>query len=826
MTMKCAGLVLCAAVAAQADVQVWDDAPDGVWGAGAANWIGDAGAVWIDGNTAAFEGVGGVVEVDGAVSAAGIAFQTGGYVIADANADATLTLTGAPVIDVANAGHTNTIRTAVTGSAGFAKTGNGVLLLAATNTYSGETVVQSGILRLGYNVPNALGAAGTGNGTVVSDGATLDFNGAYVNATPGELLWASGSGVDGLGALINTGGDQTSRSTGALTLQGNTVIGGPRRIDINDIFGNRHTFTKRGTHQFCVSNLREAELIIDEGQYTILNSAGLGGTTWGDTTVNGTGHLDCWNTQTVQERITFNGGRLSQGNGNHLFRLAGHMTVNSNVTVNSSSGRGVALVGFVDGPGGFTQGGDGWCILANYTNAYTGPTIVSQGKQMYIGWTNGLAGAWGQGVLTNHGDICFFSDVLSERGPVVNMPGGRLLFDRTETRVVFASNTVSGVGQTHVRYGADAVFNAVTLTDANLRVNDGNLTLTNGTVACFTNNISVADLSGLPSSVSNVTATLTIHDGCLLETMSISGANGNYGSLTGRIVQVGGTVRTTGHTGNPTEYPGEYDGLHLGHWPACKEFVYEMRGGELVIGNGYRLAIAVDGTGWFRQTGGKVYAETVVVNSRNNNNGNGRLTLEGGELNVGSNGISVGLASAPYLVEYAGGTVRAGTNFTSSLNATMLGVGAGATVFDTQEWGITLSGNLTGTGGLGKAGSGVLTLTGANAYEGGTTVLGGTLLVNDRAVLPDGAMNFGVAPNDAGGRIHAGGDLSLAGLVVGVANPAALDKGAQYTVATWGGALTDEFSGADLPVPWKVGVNRAAKRVYLFADTGTVMQLK
>ena len=827
MTMKCVGLVLCAAVAAQATDQTWvDGGANNVWGAGAANW--DAGVPWVNGSTAVFSGPGDVIEVDGAVEAAGIAFRADGYTVTtNANGDGVLTLTDTPVIDVAGAGMTGTIGAVVAGTAGFTKTGAGLLQLAAMNTYSGETVVESGILRLSPKVSNALGAAGTDNGTVVRAGATLDLNGAYMEAAPGEPIWASGSGVDGLGAIINTGGGHVNRSTGRLTLLGDTVVGGPQRIDINDITGNGHTFTKRGSHQLCVRVLENANVVINEGQYTLLSdNRGLGGTTWGETTVNGSGRLDSWGNMTVSERITFNGGQLSQGEEWRLFTLSGWLTVNSNVTAVTSGDRGVAITGFVDGPGGFTQDNAGWFILANPTNAYTGPTIVANGRALHVGWTNGLAGAWGMGVVSNYGDICFWSSGASGRGPVVNMFNGRLLFDWPEP-CVFASNTVDGVGATYVRYGGNAVFSAISLTNANLRVCDGNMTLTNGTVACFTNQISVADLSGLSASVSNVNATLTIHDGCVLEAGVITGGNGEiYASLTGRIVQVGGKVRTTGYTGDSKVFPGEYDGLHLGHWPACHEFVYEMRGGELIVGNGYRLAIAIDGQGWFWQTGGEVYATTVTVNGRDDVKGFGRLTLEGGVLNVGSNGINAGV-TAPYLVEYAGGTVRAVTNFTSKLDADMLGAGAAATVFDTQEWDITLSGNLTGTGGLAKAGSGTLTLTGANTYAGGTTVLGGTLLVNNRAaVLPDGAMDFGVAAGDAGGRIHSDGDLSLDGLVAGVANPEALDKGAQYTIATWGGTLTDGFSGTDLPATWKVGYNHAAKRAYLFADVGTMMQLR
>ena len=825
MTMKCAGLVLCAAMAAQAGVQVWDDTPDGVWDLATPNWTG---AAWIDGNTAAFTGTGGVVEVDGAVTAAGLAFGTDGYTIADADGDATLTLAGTPVIEVTNAGHTNTVGVAVAGTAGFTKTGAGVLQLTAANTYSGEVVVAVGILRLRPHVSDALGVVGDGNGTVVENGATLDFNGAYAGARGWEAFAMSGSGVDGLGAVINTGNGHVNNTAGFLSLNGDTVIGGPNRIDFHDITGNNRTLTKKGGHELCVQTLTDAELVIDEGMYTILNNGNaLGGTTWGDTTVNGSARLHCWGANvSVPERITFNGGRLSQGAGwGAILTLNGHITVNDNVSVDSGDGNNVMITGFVDGPGGFTQNGNGPFILANPTNTYTGPTLVPDGKRLFVGQLGGNAGSWGQGVLTNYGNV-YFREGASGCGPAVNMSGGRLFFDDP---CVFTSNTVSGAGKTYVRYGADAVLDAGVFNDDFIFINDGHLTLTNGAVVRANREFILADLhdtAGHTGDVTTVNATLTIHDGCLLEAPTILAGNGNSGtSLTGRIVQVGGTVLTTGYSGNPDQFSGEYDGLHLGHWPACHEFVYEMRGGWLIVSNDYRLTIAVDGQGWFLQTGGEVSAATVMVNGRDNWNGYGRLTLEGGALNVGSGGINAG-ANGPYLVEYVGGTVRAVTNFASSLNATMLGTGAGSSVFDTREWGVTLSGNLTGTGGLGKAGSGTLTLTGANTYAGGTRVLAGKLLVNDRTVLPDGAMDFGVAPDDAGGRVHSSGDLSLDGLIVGVANPEALDKRAQYTIATWGGTLTAEFSGTDLPTTWKVGYNRTAKHAYLFADVGTVMQLR
>ena len=50
---------------------------------------------------------------------------------------------------------------------------------------------------------------------------------------------------------------------------------------------------------------------------------------------------------------------------------------------------------------------------------------------------------------------------------------------------------------------------------------------------------------------------------------------------------------------------------------------------------------------------------------------------------------------------------------------------------------MTITGSLSGPGGLAKIGSGTLTLSGSNTYSGGTTVNGGVLLLGVQAGVPD-----------------------------------------------------------------------------------------
>ena len=77
---------------------------------------------------------------------------------------------------------------------------------------------------------------------------------------------------------------------------------------------------------------------------------------------------------------------------------------------------------------------------------------------------------------------------------------------------------------------------------------------------------------------------------------------------------------------------------------------------------------------------------------------------------------------------FTGGTLQfAGANINSGLPITLQAAGG---TFDTNGNSATLSGVISGPGALTKIGAGILTLSGANAYTGSTTVNAGALIVN------------------------------------------------------------------------------------------------
>ena len=73
---------------------------------------------------------------------------------------------------------------------------------------------------------------------------------------------------------------------------------------------------------------------------------------------------------------------------------------------------------------------------------------------------------------------------------------------------------------------------------------------------------------------------------------------------------------------------------------------------------------------------------------------------------------------------------------------TLTGSVGGATV-DTAGYRVTLSGSLSGPGGLTKTDSGTLILTASNTYSGGTTVAGGTLSMGNSFALGSGGIVIG-----------------------------------------------------------------------------------
>ncbi|MCB1209210.1 MAG: hypothetical protein KDK97_07785, partial [Verrucomicrobiales bacterium] len=139
------------------------------------------------------------------------------------------------------------------------------VLMNQANTFTGQVLVQSGLLR--YEGNNAVaGARGVGNETIIENEGGLDMRDRDFNvqADDTEIVHISGAGPNGVGALRNTAG---TASLSHLVLDGDATVGGYssggfyRHLDaagtaeINSIVDlGGHALTKLGTNEWRFHN--------------------------------------------------------------------------------------------------------------------------------------------------------------------------------------------------------------------------------------------------------------------------------------------------------------------------------------------------------------------------------------------------------------------------------------------------------------------------------------------------------------------------------------------------------------------------------------------
>ena len=196
----------------------------GTWSESGSTWVGDGGFAtpWSAESHAVFNGPGGTVTVDSAVTAnAGLSFETNGYQVTGG----TITLAGpAPLLNAVAVADSATARvdSAIAGTAGMVKTGNGRLVLGGANTLTGRTRISAGTLEvasaaaLGETTatvsPGATLAVAAGTSlkapAVVLDGGTLSATALDLNPVSGieTLTVRAGGGIVGAPALTVAGG--------------------------------------------------------------------------------------------------------------------------------------------------------------------------------------------------------------------------------------------------------------------------------------------------------------------------------------------------------------------------------------------------------------------------------------------------------------------------------------------------------------------------------------------------------------------------------------------------------------------------------------------
>ena len=753
-TLKVVGFLAAVAACANlpADTLTWSGG-DGTWDATSLNWNGGTTA-WIPGSTAVFEDDGCTVTVSGEVDVGGITFNGSG-----------VTINGAPGAVITNSSTTAYFRLQVaegmtaTSSvplrmegATFRKYGLGTLVLGSTNTFRtvylqslGDSAVYEGILKLTRGNVKALGS----KDITIRPGATLDLNGCTVNGGTPPTLHPYGTGFNGMGALANTGSGLTNRQMNQINLDNyDCMICGPNRIDITNVNLLNHNLTVSNISELCVATLNfkgtETVYVEPNVKYTVISTKGGGEAgTKGRFVLHG-GTLNSWQSKTVQAAVvvdgpsTFSQGDTAAGAG-VVGKFAGAMTINTNVTTSAGGSSYVELAGPMSGKGRIRLGG-GHLRFTTTDNTWSGQLAVAGGaanRYLAIGARKGTTGTLGN-----------VSSIYGESD------SSYLVYERADTSTL--ANCAITNGLFHVFDGGTLVFDNCTMTNTLIIGATGGFTLRNTKIDAPARNYVVGTrYTNLDRPLAtNTYHVLNIEAGSELYCNIFEAGNGNNvtnvdgsaaGFITGIVYQTGGRLRTRGYT----DEGGGNCGFHFGHWPQARAF-YNLSGGSIVVENGRKFAIAVDGEGTLNQTGGEIFCKTFDLNCRSNARGRGTYNMEGGELNVGEGGVIVGNgtnASEPYFCSLRGGTIRATADTIFKVNATLTSTnGADNVTFDTAGYALAVSKVLSGTGGLTKAGAGTMTVSATATYTGVTRLLGGTLAFT--GAYPGGELEITSATQD------------------------------------------------------------------------------
>ncbi|HEY4292628.1 autotransporter-associated beta strand repeat-containing protein, partial [Luteibacter sp.] len=684
--------------------------------------------------------VNGILSYTGGVASANRTFAIDGATstIANDSASGGLALSGAASftaggIDALTLGGTytgaNSFSGVISGVGSVVMNGSGTWTLGGANTYAGTTTVQSGTL-----VASNADALGVSKGLIVN-GGTLDMQGVdmfapslagtggTLNIDGGSLTLKSTSGsttyagsIVGAGSLTKLGAS-TQTLTGSNTYTGATTIGGGTlALDFtgagaptSNIIGSASALTMSGgtltvTGKSAANSQGFGGLNVTAGNNRINATAGTGGTlalalgginrTGGlidfgyntgatITTTHADGALGGW--------ATVNGSDYAQVTGGVITAFADYSNKDDasqwlNDDIVSDAGGNANTGYFSTVNGNVTLGGLKYTALANST--------------VNVGAGN---------LLGVDGTIIVTSTVGGSRQTI---QGGSL-------------SGGAGGGALGVQQNSTGTFGvASTIVD-------------NGTPTSFT-----VGGSGTGSVVligSNTYTGVTTVSGSTLNFNSV--ANGGAASAIGassadaaNLVLENGMLHYTGATASTDR------GFTLVNGGPSRTIQVDV-GTDLTFSG---QVTSPDDAGFTKAGNG------TLTFTNANNDFVGPLTVTGGELSIatladGGQASSLGKATSDSanLILQGGGSLQ----YTGATTATDRGftLGGGNGRVDVAQGGtdLTVSGIVTGAGGLFKDGDGTLVLSGLNNYTGGNTVTAGTLRAGSNQA-------FGGAANGAG----------------------------------------------------------------------------
>ena len=631
----------------------------------------------------------------------------------------------------------------------------GTLVLSGANTYSGGTIINGGTIQIGLagalppsgNVTMSSGTlniatgnqtignlTGTGGSVTIGSGVTLTAQGA----TGGLAFYGA---ITGSGALVKQG-------SGVLYLAGSNSYTGGTTVNA----GSLALISALPTNQSLTINSPGYVSTSIEGSQTIGDLSGSGSLLidYGTTLIAGTstpnltfsgpiigggaftkqnsGTLVLSGVNTYLAGTTLTGGELQINRANAL-PSGGDVTISSG-TLNITAGN--QTIGNLSGTGGSIVIGSGLTLTVGATNLLLDTTFsgaISGGgaliKQNYATLTLAGDNTYLGGTTVNGGILQINTANSLPASGNVYIPDGTLIFS-TSGPFIF-SGSISRGGQV-IQQGPGMV------TFANVNTYSGETTISGGTLE-----LTVAN--ALPSGGS-----VEIDAG----TLNLTAGNQTIGNLsgTGGSIALGsGTLLTVGTTAS-TNFAGGVSGLG---------------------------ALTKQGTGTLTLSG-----------SSGSYSGSGGITINAGTILTGA--LNVLPATGNFFINPSGTLHVASANQVIGDLTNVSGqnggisIDSGLTLTEGTSNSTTFYGVISGSGAFTKQGTGMLTLSAANTYLGGTTISNGIVLTSVPNTLPSGGnVTIGssgtlqLGANQTMGTLS--GNLSISGAVLMIGSGTAATAG-------------------------------------------------
>ncbi|QHM90250.1 autotransporter-associated beta strand repeat-containing protein [Acetobacter pasteurianus] len=629
----------------------------------------------------------------------------------------------------------------ISGTGDVIKDGAGDLTLSGVNSYSGSTVIKSGVLTA------SVGSMGSGE---IVDDATLNVDQNVTGVLSNEL--------SGNGTLIKSG-------DGVLQLTGSNSLSG--EIDIQS--GTLELDTK-SSGQAEIED--QATLALNQADDGILGNAISGS---GGIVKEGAGSVTLAGNNSFTGGIDIEAGDITTGVNN-----LGTGKVLDNATLTLSQSKDGELKNVISGKGKVVKAGSNTLTLASQ-NTWTGGTDIQSGT------LSGNTSSFGSGSIeddaslevTANGDSTFSNTVSGSGDVEYNITGD-------DTLNVTSINSYSG--GTDIQ-GGTVKGDAGSFGSGQI-VDNGTLEIDQTSNSSMANNISGSgELVKDGAGDLTLTGTNTYSGGTDIEAGTLTAGTQNLGT---------GDITNNATLDLKQDYDGTLSGQISGAGTVIKEGIGDvtLQDTNTYTGGTDVIAGTLTGTITSFGTGKIIVAEGAKVNIDQKDDPVMSNDISGAGVIEKSDTGTVIMSGKD---THTGGTiVTGGTLVTDASNLAGGNVVNNAKLVINQSSSATLASQITGSGSLVKEGSGTLDITGDTSGMTGTTkVLGGTLNVETNASNSDVTTVSGSTLAGQGSvgdtTIQNGATLSPAGNSIGtlhVAGNLVLENGSEM-VSTTDGKATD-----------------------------------